>query len=169
MPTVTETIKEMRDDILARLPEPKAEEPTGTPTPPPPANPDPDPEPKAKAADPDELAQKVATLEAEVTDLKARVVALEEAASAPAAKTEPPAAEPGKDEPGALKQLLAILKNPIVVQALAAGEKRDRQSAPAAEGPKPDIVAQYLALMPGSAEAAAFYRDHAAEIAAAMR
>ena len=166
MPTVTETIKEMRDDILARLPEPKAADPSGDPQPtPPPANPDPEP----KAADLDELTQKVATLEAEVTDLKARVAALEEAASAPAAKTEPPAAEPGKEEPAALKQLLAILKNPIVVQALAAGEKRDRQSAPAAEGPNPDIVAQYLALTPGSAEAAAFYRDHAAEIAAAMR
>lgn len=165
MPTVTETLASMRDDILARLPDPKAEGEGDN------SNPTPVPEPEKKeeepATDPD-MEARVKALEDKCSALEDRIKAIEDAA----AKAEEPAAEPEKKEeeeqPAALKQLLALLKNPVVVQALAAGEDRSRASAPAPDKPPAGILKQYLALKPGSAEAASFYKAHAAEIAAAL-
>lgn len=164
MPTVTETLASMRDDILARLPDPKAEGEGDN------SNPTPAPEPEKKeeepATDPD-IASRVKALEEKCSALEDRIKAIEDAA----AKAEEPAAEPEKKEeeeqPAALKQLLALLKNPVVVQALSAGEDRSRASAPAPDTPPAGILEQYLALPRGSAESAAFFRDHRAEITAA--
>lgn len=161
MPTVTETLASMRDDILARLPDPKAEgEGDNTSTP---ANPEkedtPEPAPDMEA--------RVKALEEKCSALEDRIKAIEDAA----AKAEEPAPDPEKkedEEPAALKQLLALLKNPVVVQALAAGEDRSRASAPATDTPPAGVLEQYLALKPGSAEAASYYKAHAAEIAAAL-
>ena len=149
MPTVTETLASMRDDILARLPDPKAEgegDTTSTPA---------DPEKEDTPEPAPDIDARVKALEDKCTAIEDRLKALEDAA----AKAE---------EPAALKQLLALLKNPIVVQALAAGEERSRASAPAPETPPAGIIEQYLALKPGSAEAASYYKAHAAEIAAAL-
>lgn len=165
MPTVAETLASMRDDILARLPDPKAEgegDDTSTPAP----ATEPEKKEEEPATDPD-IASRVKALEEKCAALEDRIKAIEDAA----AKAEEPATEPEKkeeEEPAALKQLLALLKNPVVVQALAAGEDRDRASAPAPDKPPAGILEQYLALKPGSAEAASYYKAHAAEIAAAL-
>lgn len=162
MPTVTETLASMREDILARLPDPKAEGEGDN------SNPTPVPEKKEEepATDPD-MEARVKALEDKCSALEDRIKAIEDAA----AKAEEPAAEPEKkeeEEPAALKQLRALLKNPVVVQALSAGEDRTRASSPAPDKPPAGILEQYLALKPGSAEAASFYKAHAAEIAAAL-
>lgn len=162
MPTVTETLASMREDILARLPDPKAEGEGDNNTP----APAPEPEKENEEPAPD-MEARVKALEEKCTALEDRIKAIEDAAT----KAEEPAPDPEKkedEEPAALKQLLALLKNPVVVQALAAGEDRDRASAPAPDTPPAGIIEQYLALKPGSAEAASYYKAHAAEIAAAL-
>lgn len=143
MPTVTETLASMREDILARLPDPKAAEGEGD-------NSNPPPVPEKKEEEPDtdpDIASRVKALEDKCTALEDRIKAIEDAA----AKAEEPAAEPEKkeeEEPAALKQLRALLKNPVVVQALSAGEDRSRASAPAPDTPPAakDLRAQYNAL-----------------------
>lgn len=161
MPTVTETLASMREDILARLPDPKAEGEGDN------SNPAPKPDPDKQEEPAPDIDARVKALEDKCTAIEDRLKALEDAA----AKAQEPAADPEKkedEEPAALKQLLALLKNPIVVQALAAGEERSRASAPAPDTPPAGIIEQYLALKPGSAEAASYYKSHAAEIAAAL-
>lgn len=139
MPTVTEALADLREDILARLPGPKAEG-DGDNTEPTPA-----PEQKEEPATDPDIEARVKAIEEKCTAFEDRLKALEDAA-----KAEEPAPNPEQkeEEPAALKQLLALLKNPVVVQALAAGEDRSRASAPAPDTPPAakDLRAQYNAL-----------------------
>lgn len=142
MPTVTETLASMREDILARLPDPKAEGEGDNNTP----TPAPEPEKENEEPAPD-IDARVKALEEKCSALEDRIKAIEDAA----AKTQEPAPDPEKkeeEEPAALKQLRALLKNPVVVQALSAGEDRSRASAPAPDTPPAakDLRAQYNAL-----------------------
>lgn len=143
MPTVTETLASMREDILARLPDPKAAEGEGDNNTPAPA---PEPEKENEEPVPD-IDARVKALEEKCSALEDRIKAIEDAA----AKAEEPAPEPEKkeeEEPAAIKQFRALLKNPVVVQALSAGEERSRASAPAPDTPPAakDLRAQYNAL-----------------------
>ena len=146
MPNVSDAIASLRDDILARLPDPKAEGAgdNADPTPAPAPATDPDP----NAADPADAETRIAALEAKVADLETRLKALEDAA-APAAQD--PAPDP-EETPAALRKLRALLENPIVIQALAAGEKRDRNAAPAPDA-APNLRAAYAALTDDHARA----------------
>lgn len=141
MPTVTETLASMREDILARLPDPKAEGEGDN------SNPAPKPEPDKQEEPAPDIDARVKALEEKCSALEDRIKAIEDAA----AKAEEPAPEPEKkeeEEPAAIKQFRALLKNPVVVQALSAGEERSRASAPAPDTPPAakDLRAQYNAL-----------------------
>lgn len=144
MPNVSDAIASLRDDILARLPDPNAEGAgdNADPTPAPAPAQDPDP----NAADPADAETRIAALEAKVADLETRLKALEDAA-APA-----PAPAPDPDPNAALLKLRALLENPIVIQALAAGEKRDRNANPAPDA-APNLRAAYAALTDDHARA----------------
>lgn len=105
----------------------------------------------------------VAQLAEAVDDLKQRVGAIEQTLSE--AKGENAALTGALQEAtGTIHRLVAILRDPARAQAYARGETEPAR--PKADAPSGDVLAQFLALAPGSAEAKAFYKAHAAEIAA---
>ena len=112
--------------------------------------------PKKEARTPEEV-------DAVLDDHEARIAVLEEAIQT---STEENATLTGalEEATATIQRLAAVLRDPAKAQALARGE-----TAPAmrkAEPPAQDALTTYLALKPGSAEAAAYYKAHAAEIAA---
>lgn len=119
------------------------------------------------AEDGDGTEQKAARTAEEVDtmldDHEARIKALEDALAASTAENAA-AGEALKEATATIRKLSAVLRDPAKAQALSRGE-----DAPAAAKTEPegDVFEKYLALKPDSAEAAAFYRAHAAEIAAA--
>ncbi len=105
----------------------------------------------------------VAQLAEAVDDLKQRVGAIEQTLAE--AKGENAALTSALQEAtGTIHRLVAILRDPARAQAYARGETEPAR--PKADAPAGDVLAQFLALAPGSAEAKAFYKAHAAEIAA---
>lgn len=113
-------------------------------------------EPKA-ARTPEEV-------DAALDDHEARIKALEDALAASTAENAA-AGEALKEAAATIRKLAGVLRDPAKAQALSRGE-----DAPAAAKTEPegDVLQKYLALTPGSAEASAYYRAHAAEIAAAL-
>lgn len=103
-------------------------------------------------------------VDATLDDHETRIKALEDALAASTAENAA-ASEALKEAAATIRKLGAVLRDPAKAQALSRGE-----DAPAAAKTEPegDVLAKYLALKPGSAEAGAFYRAHAAEIAAAL-
>lgn len=120
------------------------------------------------AEDPAEDEQKAARTQEEVDatldDHETRIKALEDALATATAENAA-ASEALKEATATIRKLGAVLRDPAKAQALSRGE-----SAPAAAKTEPegDVLQKYLALNPGSAEAASFYKSHAAEIAAAL-
>lgn len=116
------------------------------------------------AEDEQKAARTQEEIDAALDDHETRIKALEDALAT--ASTENAAAsEALKEAAATIRKLAAVLRDPAKAQALSRGE-----SAPAAAKTEPDgdVLAKYLALKPGSAEAASYYKAHAAEIAAAL-
>lgn len=120
------------------------------------------------AEDPAEDEQKAARtaeeVDAALDNHEARIKALEDALAAANAENAA-AGEALKEAAATIRKLAGVLRDPAKAQALSRGE-----DAPAAAKTEPegDVLQKYLALTPGTAEAGAFYRAHAAEISAAL-
>lgn len=116
-----------------------------------------DDEPKA-ARTPEEV-------DAALDNHEARIKALEDALAASTAETAS-AASALKEASATIRKLAGVLRDPAKAQALSRGEDAPAAAKTGAE--REDVVKHYLALKPGSAEASAYYKAHAAEIAAAL-
>lgn len=142
----------------ALVPHAEDNEPTTTPAP------DPDKTAEDPADDEPKAARTAEEVDAALDNHEARIKALEDALSA-ANEENAAAASALKEAAATIRKLAGVLRDPAKAQALSRGE-----DAPAAAKTEPDgdVLQKYLALKPGSAEAGAFYRAHAAEISAAL-
>lgn len=115
------------------------------------------------AEDEQKAARTQEEVDAALDDHEARIKALEDALKTANEETAA-ASEALKEAAATIRKLAGVLRDPAKAQALSRGE-----DAPAAAKTEPegDVLQKYLALKPDSAEAAAFYRAHAAEIRAA--
>lgn len=116
-----------------------------------------DDEPKA-ARTPEEV-------DAAIDDHEARIKALEDALAAANEETAA-AASALKEASATIRKLAGVLRDPAKAQALSRGEDAPAAAKTGAE--RENVVKHYLALKPGSAEASAYYKAHAGEIAAAL-
>ena len=143
----------------AAVPHAEDNEPTTTPAPDPDENAEdtPDDEPKA--------ARTAEEVDAALDNHEARIKTLEDALAASTAENAA-AASALKEAAATIRKLAGVLRDPAKAQALSRGEDAPAAAKTGAE--REDVVKHYLALKPGSAEASAYYKAHAAEIAAAL-
>lgn len=142
----------------ALVPHTEDTEPTPAPAPDPDENAEDTPEDEPKAArTPEEV-------DAAIDDLTARVAALEEALAAANEETAA-AASALKEASATIRKLAGVLRDPAKAQALSRGEDAPAAAKTGAE--REDVVKTYLAFKPG-ADASAYYKAHAGEIAAAL-
>lgn len=134
------------------------------PTPAPAPTPDPDENAEDTPEDEPKAARTPEEVDAALDNLTARVAALEEALAADKEETTA-AASALKEASATIRKLAGVLRDPAKAQALSRGEDAPAAAKTGAECE--DVVKTYLALKPG-AEASAYYKAHAGEIAAAL-